>query len=105
MPLAQENRLTVPAVLPLCNNQKPQSLQDVLRLSDGQISKPLQMTAQQKSAFLDLALYRFAQAQQGNRFDPAQTTHSTFIKKASVRREIGEYTNAVIEGMVRLLNF
>lgn len=105
MPLAEasHNNFAAPLRLPLWNGKKPESLLELLQESPGNpnITEPRRMSAQQKSISVDLALYRFAQAQTGNRFDPTLSTHPTFIKKASVRREIGDYTSAVIEGMVR----
>lgn len=109
MPLAEarHNNLAVTPKLPLWNGKKPESLLELLGSYPGDRNaiEPLTMSAQQKANSVDLALYRFAQAQTGNRFDPTLSTHPTFIKKSSVRRAIGDYTSAVIEGMVRGLFF
>lgn len=107
MPLAEarHNKIAAPLKLPLWNGRKPESLLDLLKKFPGDTSspEPLRMSAQQKSNSVDLALYRFAQAQTGNRFDSTLSTHSSFVRKASVRRTVGEYTSAVIEGMVCVL--
>lgn len=103
MPLAEPNKLSVPSKIPLFRGRKPTCTRDIIQktLNTTDSEDVLALSRQQKSALIDLALFRFAEAQAGKRFSPENGVHSTYLAKTSMRRELGEFTNALVEGMVR----
>lgn len=102
MPLAEPNKLLVPSKIPLFRGRKPTCTRDITQKTANTTDSDdvLALSRQQKSALVDLALFRFAEAQAGKRFSPEEEVHSTFLAKSSIRRELGAFTNALIEGMV-----
>lgn len=102
MPLADPNKLLVPSKIPLFRGRKPTCTRDITQKTANTTDSDdiLALSRQQKSALVDLALFRFAEAQAGKRFSPEEEVHSTFLAKSSIRRELGAFTNALVEGMV-----
>lgn len=102
MPLAEPNRLAFPSKIPLFRGRKPASTRDIVRQTANTTDTDdfLTLSSPQKSALVDLALYRFGEAQAGKRHNPEKAIHSAFLAKSSMRRDLGDFTNALIEGMV-----
>ena len=102
-------KITPPAIA-MFRGRKPASILDILdqtptghanSKADRNFDVPKDMTDEQMLAYYKLCLHNYAFISEKKEFNHKMGRHHSYIATTRIRREVGRYTGALLEGMVR----